>query len=94
VKQATQFRKAVLGGSLMQLSLNRSSPNENTPMRLKRGQTLPAIAIAVAFALVGEAQANIVYDVNLAIGAGKVVGAITTDGKTGSSQRLPSLPGI
>ena len=41
------------------------------------------MAIAGGLALAGEAQANIVYNVNLAIGAGGVVGTITTDGHVG-----------
>ena len=41
------------------------------------------MTIAGVFALAGEAQANIIYDVNLAIGAGGVVGSLTRDGKIG-----------
>jgi len=41
------------------------------------------MTIAGVFALAGEAQANTIYDVNLAIGAGGVVGSLTTDGKIG-----------
>jgi hypothetical protein len=50
---------------------------------MKLNQTLLAITIAGVFALAGEAQANIIYNVNLAIGAGGVVGTITTDGNVG-----------
>ena len=42
------------------------------------------MAIAGGLALAGEAKAaDIVYDVNLSIGAGGIVGTITTDGNTG-----------
>jgi hypothetical protein len=44
---------------------------------------LLALIIAGGLALAGEARANIVYQVNLPIGAGGVIGTITTDGKTG-----------
>lgn len=40
-------------------------------------------AIVSLLALSFQAQAAIIYDVNLAIGAGGVVGTITTDGKVG-----------
>jgi hypothetical protein len=51
-------------------------------MKLKK--TLLAMTIAGGLALAGEAKAaDIVYDVNLTIGAGGVVGTITTDGDTG-----------
>jgi hypothetical protein len=53
------------------------------PIRTKFNHTLLALTIAVGFALAGEAQAQIVYNVNLAIGAGGVVGTITTDGTVG-----------
>jgi hypothetical protein len=50
-------------------------------MKLK--QTLLAMTIACGFALAGQAQSTIVYNVNLAIGAGGVAGTITTDGTVG-----------
>ena len=50
---------------------------------MKLNQTLLAMTIAGGLALAGEAKANIIYDVNLAIGAGGVVGTLTTDGNVG-----------
>jgi len=41
------------------------------------------MTIAGGLALAGEAKASITYDVNLAVGAGGVVGTITTDGTIG-----------
>jgi hypothetical protein len=50
---------------------------------MKLNQTLLAMTIAGGLTLAGEAKASIIYDVNLAIGAGGVVGTITTDGSVG-----------
>jgi hypothetical protein len=50
---------------------------------MKLNQKLLAMTIAGILALAGEAQANIIYQVNLAIGAGGVVGSLTTDGHVG-----------
>ena len=51
---------------------------------MKLNQKLVAMTIAGGLALAGEAKAaDITYDVNLTIGAGGVVGTITTDGNTG-----------
>ena len=41
------------------------------------------MTIAVVLALAGEAQGNIIYNVNEVVGAGGVVGTITTDGNIG-----------
>ena len=41
------------------------------------------MTIAVVLALAGEAQGNIIYNVNEVVGAGGVVGTITTDGTVG-----------
>ncbi len=46
---------------------------------MKLNQTLLTMTIALA----GEAQAGIIYDVNEAVGAGGIVGTITTDGNFG-----------
>ena len=80
---STQPRKAVFGGSQKQFSLNRARSRKQIPISMRLNQTLLAITIAGGLALAGEAQANIIYDVNLAIGAGGVVGTITTDGNVG-----------
>lgn len=50
---------------------------------MKLNQTLLAMTIAGGLGLAGEAKANIIYNVNEAIGAGGVVGTLTTDGKIG-----------
>ncbi|HZL78928.1 MAG TPA: L-type lectin-domain containing protein [Candidatus Limnocylindrales bacterium] len=81
--RSTQLRKAVFGGSQKQFSLNHAASKKQIPISMKLNQTLLAITIAAGLGLAGEAQANIVYDVNLAITAGGVVGTITTDGKVG-----------
>jgi hypothetical protein len=81
--QSTQLRKAVFAGSQEPFSLNRAASKKQIPISMKLNQTLLAMTIAAGLALAGEAQVNIVYDVNLAIGAGGVVGTITTDGNVG-----------
>jgi hypothetical protein len=52
---------------------------------MKLEQMLLAVTIAGGLASAGKAQAggDITYDVNLAVGAGGVVGTITTDGNIG-----------
>ncbi len=53
------------------------------PTRMKLKQSFLALAIACGFALAAEAQSSVVYTVNLVMGAGGVVGTITTDGTVG-----------
>jgi hypothetical protein len=50
---------------------------------MKLNRLVAAITLAGGLAFGGGAQATIVYNVNLSIGAGGVVGTITTDGNTG-----------
>ncbi|MGA2233537.1 MAG: hypothetical protein ABSH22_21740, partial [Tepidisphaeraceae bacterium] len=50
---------------------------------MKLSQSLRAITIVCGLALAGEAKAGTVYDVNLALGAGGIIGSITTDGHSG-----------
>jgi len=50
---------------------------------MKLNQTLVVMTIAGGLALAGEAKANIIYDVNLTVGGGGVVGTVTTDGTFG-----------
>jgi hypothetical protein len=53
------------------------------PISMKLNQRLLAMTIAGGLALAGEAQSNITYNVNEVIGAGGVVGTVTTDGTVG-----------
>ncbi len=50
---------------------------------MKLNQILLAVTVTGALALAGNADANIVYGVNLTEGSGGVVGNITTDGTIG-----------
>jgi hypothetical protein len=50
---------------------------------MKLNQLVAAMTVAGGLAFAGGAEASIVYDVNQSIGAGGVVGTITTDGHTG-----------
>ena len=56
-------------------------PNQKSQMKFN--QSLLAIIIASALALSAEAQSTIVYNVNLVMGDGGVVGTVTTDGVVG-----------
>jgi hypothetical protein len=51
--------------------------------KIKLNQTFLAVTIGGILAMAGGAQANNIYDVNESIGAGGVVGTITTDGNVG-----------
>jgi len=75
VKRSEKYKTSNNRGHCRKLNRNKKI--------MKLSQTLLAMTIA-ALALAGEAKAaDIVYDVNLTIGAGGVVGTITTDGDLG-----------
>ncbi len=57
--------------------------NENSRKNMKLNQILLAITITGGLAFSGEVQGKIVYGVSLVIGAGGVVGTLTTDGHIG-----------
>jgi hypothetical protein len=70
-------------GSQKQFSLNRASSKRQIPISMKLNRSLLAMTIAGVLALAGEAQGNIIYNVNEVVGAGGVVGTVTTDGNIG-----------
>ena len=57
------------------------------PLTMNNQNILLAMTIAGVLALAGETQGNIIYNVNEVVGAGGVVGSITTGMARWSSQR-------
>ena len=78
----TQSSSVSISDTRLKTKKHKSQKTTNK-LNMKLNQTLLAMAIAGGLASAGGAKADIVYNVNLKIGAGGDAGTITTDGKIG-----------